>query len=199
MVITFKGIFIPSEYTDKPNSYFIVTPQTYKNVVGFLPVTYDEYFGIKGKLKLNDEYMNKNEYFTDKVNLYSYEVIYSDMIHKRQRERIMEMINTLEKEGRIVSVNLDLDVKEGYLDETEVKKRRIKIGDTVRIREDLIPKAYNEILYNKPLMSEYEGKITTVVDIQVKGNREYIKLEIDNQRFAWGKDMLVKINDKRGD
>ena len=48
-------------------------------------------------------------------------------------------------------------------------------------------------------MSEYEGKITTVVDIQVKGNREYIKLDIDNQRFAWGKDMLVKINDKRGD
>ena len=46
MVIPFEAIFIPQGHS-KPSSYFIVTPQTYKNVIGFTPVTYNEYFNIK--------------------------------------------------------------------------------------------------------------------------------------------------------
>ena len=75
------------------------------------------------------------------------------------------MIQTLEREARITTVNIELEVREQYLDEEEVKKRKIEIGDKVRVRTNLLSKAYNGILYNKPLMSKYEGELTTVTDI----------------------------------
>lgn len=196
MVIPFKAIFIPQGYS-KPSSYFIVTPQTYKNVIGFTPVTYNEYFNIKNdSIDIGKQYLNQDQYFLDRVDMLSYELVYSDMMHTKQRERISQMIQTLEREARITTVNIELEVKESYLDEEEVKKRKIEIGDKVRVRTNLLSKAYNGILYNKPLMSQYEGEITTVTDITYNRGKRFIKLQIDNERFTWGEDMLIKIIDK---
>ena len=196
MVIPFKAIFIPQGYS-KPSSYFIVTPQTYKNVIGFTPVTYNEYFNIKNdSIDIGKQYLNQDQYFSDRVDMLSYELVYSDMFHTKQRERISQMIQTLEREARITTVNIELEVKEQYLDEEEVKKRKIEIGDKVRVRTNLLSKAYNGILYNKPLMSKYEGEVTTVTDITYNRGKRFIKLQIDNERFTWGEDMLIKIIDK---
>ena len=196
MVIPFEAIFIPQGYS-KPSSYFIVTPQTYKNVIGFTPVTYNEYFNIKNdSIDIGKQYLNQDQYFSDRVDMLSYELVYSDMFHTKQRERISQMIQTLEREARITTVNIELEVKEQYLDEEEVKKRKIEIGDKVRVRTNLLSKAYNGILYNKPLMSKYEGEVTTVTDITYNRGKRFIKLQIDNERFTWGEDMLIKIIDK---
>ena len=196
MVIPFKAIFIPQGYS-KPSSYFIVTPQTYKNVIGFTPVTYNEYFNIKNdSIDIGKQYLNQDQYFLDRVDMLSYELVYSDMFHTKQRERISQMIQTLEREARITTVNIELEVKEQYLDEEEIKKRKIEIGDKVRVRTNLLSKAYNGILYNKPLMSKYEGEVTTVTDITYNRGKRFIKLQIDNERFTWGEDMLIKIIDK---
>ena len=196
MVIPFKAIFIPQGYS-KPSSYFIVTPQTYKNVIGFTPVTYNEYFNINNdSIDIGKQYLNQDQYFLDRVDMLSYELVYSDMFHTKQRERISQMIQTLEREARITTVNIELEVKEQYLDEEEVKKRKIEIGDKVRVRTNLLSKAYNGILYNKLLMSQYEGEITTVTDITYNRGKRFIKLQIDNERFTWGEDMLIKIIDK---
>lgn len=196
MVIPFEAIFIPQGYS-KPSSYFIVTPQTYKNVIGFTPVTYNEYFNINNdSIDIGKQYLNQDQYFLDRVDMLSYELVYSDMFHTKQRERISQMIQTLEREARITTVNIELEVKESYLDEEEVKKRRIEIGDKVRVRTNLLSKAYNGILYNKLLMSQYEGEITTVTDITYNRGKKFIKLKIDSERFTWGEDMLIKIIDK---
>ena len=193
MVVPFEAIFIPQGYS-KPSSYFIVTPQTYKNVIGFSPVTYNEYFNISNdSIDMGKQYLNQNQYFTDRVDMLSYEIIYSDMIHMKQRERLMNMVQTLEREGRITTIKIELEVKESYLDEEEVKKRKIEVGDKVRVRTNLLSKAYNGILYNKPLMSQYEGEITTVTDITYNRGKRFIKLQIDEERFTWGEDMLIKI------
>ena len=196
MVIPFKAIFIPQGHS-KPSSYFIVTPQTYKNVIGFTPVTYNEYFNIKNdSIDIGKQYLNQDQYFLDRVDMLSYELVYSDMFHTKQRERISQMIQTLEREARITTVNIELEVKESYLDEEEVKKRKIEVGDKVRVRTNLLSKAYNGILYNKPLMSKYEGEVTTVTDITYNRGKRFIKLKIDSERFTWGEDMLIKIIDK---
>ena len=196
MVIPFKAIFIPQGYS-KPSSYFIVTPQTYKNVIGFTPVTYNEYFNINNdSIDIGKQFLNQDQYFLDRVDMLSYELVYSDMFHTKQRERISQMIQTLEREARITTVNIELEVKESYLDEEEVKKRKIEVGDKVRVRTNLLSKAYNGILYNKPLMSKYEGEITTVTDITVNKGKRFIKLQIDDEKFTWGEDMLIKIIDK---
>ena len=196
MVIPFEAIFIPQGHS-KPSSYFIVTPQTYKNVIGFTPVTYNEYFNIKNdSIDIGKQYLNQDQYFLDRVDMLSYELVYSDMFHTKQRERISQMIQTLEREARITTVNIELEVKEQYLDEEEIKKRKIEIGDKVRVRTNLLSKAYNGILYNKPLMSKYEGEVTTVTDITYNRGKRFIKLQIDSERFTWGEDMLIKIIDK---
>lgn len=196
MVIPFKAIFIPQGHS-KPSSYFIVTPQTYKNVIGFTPVTYNEYFNINNDgIDIGKQYLNQDQYFLDRVDMLSYELVYSDMFHTKQRERISQMIQTLEREARITTVNIELEVKEQYLDEEEIKKRKIEIGDKVRVRTNLLSKAYNGILYNKPLMSKYEGEVTTVTDITYNRGKRFIKLQIDDERFTWGEDMLIKIIDK---
>lgn len=196
MVIPFKAIFIPQGHS-KPSSYFIVTPQTYKNVIGFTPVTYNEYFNIKNdSIDIGKQYLNQDQYFLDRVDMLSYELVYSDMFHTKQRERISQMIQTLEREARITTVNIELEVKEQYLDEEEIKKRKIEVGDKVRVRTNLLSKAYNGILYNKPLMSKYEGEITIVTDITYNRGKRFIKLQIDSERFTWGEDMLIKIIDK---
>ena len=196
MVIPFKAIFIPQGHS-KPSSYFIVTPQTYKNVIGFTPVTYNEYFNINNdSIDIGKQFLNQDQYFTDRVDMLSYELVYSDMFHTKQRERISQMIQTLEREARITTVNIELEVKESYLDEDEIKKRKIEIGDKVRVRTNLLSKAYNGILYNKPLMSKYEGEVTTVTDITYNRGKKFIKLKIDSERFTWGEDMLIKIIDK---
>ena len=195
MVITFDAIFVPQGYA-KPSSYFIVDIQTYKNSIGFTPVTYNEYFGVyNDKIDIGKQYLNQDPFFTDKVDMLTYELIYSDMFGTKQKERIMNMIQTLESNNRVTRIRIELEVKNAFLDEDVLKEMKIEIGDKVRIRTDLISKAYNGILFNKPLMQKYEGEITTVVNIITKDKKRFIKLEVDNERFTWGEDMLVKIKE----
>lgn len=194
MVITFRAIFVPKDNLRSPNSYFIVDAQTYKNTIGFSPVTYNEYFGVHNdKIEIGNRYLNQDYYFTDRVDMYTYELIYSDMFNTKQRDKIMEMVQTLETNARITRVSMELEVNNAFLDEEELKKREVEIGDKVRIRTDLLSKAYSGILFNRPLMQKYEGAITTVTNIKVKDRKKFIKLEVDNERFTWGEDMLVKI------
>lgn len=195
MVITFDAIFVPQGYA-KPSSYFIVDIQTYKNSIGFTPVTYNEYFGVyNDKIDIGKQYLNQDPFFIDKVDMLTYELIYSDMFGTKQKERIMNMIQTLESNNRVTRIRIELEVKNAFLDEDVLKEMKIEIGDKVRIRTDLISKAYNGILFNKPLMQKYEGEITTVVNIITKDKKRFIKLEVDNERFTWGEDMLVKIKE----
>lgn len=195
MVITFDAIFVPQGYA-KPSSYFIVDIQTYKNSIGFTPVTYNEYFGVyNDKIDIGKQYLNQDPFFTDKVDMLTYELIYSDMFGTKQKERINKMIQSLESNNRVTRIRIELEVKNAFLDEDVLKEMKIEIGDKVRIRTDLISKSYNGILFNKPLMQKYEGEITTVVNIITKDKKRFIKLEVDNERFTWGEDMLVKIKE----
>lgn len=197
MVITFDAIFVPQGYA-KPSSYFIVDPQTYKNSIGFSPVTYNEYFGVyNDKIDIGKQYLNQDPFFTNKVDMLTYELIYSDMFGTKQRERINKMIQSLESNNRVTRIRIELEVKNAFLDEDVLKEMKIEIGDKVRIRTGLISKSYNGILFNKPLMQKYEGAITTVVNIITKDKKRFIKLEVDNERFTWGEDMLVKIKEDK--
>ena len=70
---------------------------------------------------------------------------------------------------------------------------QFKIGDRVRIKEDLKEGWYDGTYFNEYLMGKHKGKETIVTNITYNKGKRFIKLEIDNERFAWGEDMLIKI------
>ena len=76
---------------------------------------------------------------------------------------------------------------------------QFKIGDKVRIKEDLENKFYNGIFFNKVYMGEYMGETATVIKDYVfsyeKG--EAVRLDIDNSYFIWSKSMLELIESKK--
>lgn len=75
-------------------------------------------------------------------------------------------------------------------------KPRFKIGDTVVIRNDLIPgKEYNEWDYSPedglggwlflPEMAEYKGKVATVTGFGDMEDVNYLRLDIDGGQYSW--------------
>ena len=76
---------------------------------------------------------------------------------------------------------------------------QFKIGDKVRIKEDLENKSYNGIFFNKVYMSEYMGKVAIVTKANVDSYEEgeVVKLDIDDSYFNWSKNMLELIESKK--
>lgn len=72
---------------------------------------------------------------------------------------------------------------------------KFKVGDIVKIREDLVvDKRYNGGCRFDMSMDEYKGKITTIVGTNGRGDR--YDLAIDNERWYWTDDMLELISVK---
>lgn len=108
-MITFDAIFVPK--SDTKNSYFLVTPQTYESITGYSPITYNEFFCIFEPqiIPNGEQYFHQNKIFTDKVEMYTYELIFSANIDPSQSFDIEKMILTLEKENRIKHINIALN------------------------------------------------------------------------------------------
>ncbi len=114
-MIMFEAIFIP-----KPNSSnntvfgrtarLVVSPEVYKSVTGFYPITYNEYYGMPNIYVLpnGEEYFYKNSIFHDKVNMFVYELLYSSKIDPSHKFDLEKMILQLEKENRIKHINIIL-------------------------------------------------------------------------------------------
>lgn len=63
-----------------------------------------------------------------------------------------------------------------------------KVGDKVKIREDLeVDKRYNELFFIKD-MEEYKGKIATITRVSPV-NRSY-EIDIDDSDWSWTDDMF---------
>ena len=76
---------------------------------------------------------------------------------------------------------------------------KLKVGDKVRIKENLENKFYNGIFFNKVYMGEYMGKTATVTKANVFSYEEgeIVRLDIDNSYFNWSKSMLELIESKK--
>lgn len=118
MKVTFDAIFMPP-YTKSgsakhmASSYFVVTPQTYKSIIGFEPITNNEYFHLDDA-SLNSfgtEYFNKNSIDTNKVNMYTYELIFANKISLKEQQKIINMITRLEAENQIKHINIEIELK----------------------------------------------------------------------------------------
>ena len=84
------------------NSYFIVSPHTYKLISGFSPITYNEYFALDPKSNPEGEkYFHQNDIYTDKVNMFSYELTFSNKLLPCETDKLVKMVKTLEEEGKI--------------------------------------------------------------------------------------------------
>mgnify|MGYP004703241183 CR=1 FL=1 len=70
---------------------------------------------------------------------------------------------------------------------------KYKVGDKVRVREDLTDGDYGSNLYTTPGMLVYRGKTATVTAVQTYG-RSY-HLDIDNKHWGWNDEMLEDYNE----
>lgn len=116
MKVIFDAIFMPP-YTKSGSishaiySYFIVTPETYKSIIGFSPITNNEYFHMHDQTYGN-EYFNKNRVYTDRVNMYAYELVFAKKISLKDKDSITQMVQRLEKEGQIRRINIEIEVED---------------------------------------------------------------------------------------
>ena len=62
-----------------------------------------------------------------------------------------------------------------------------KVGDKIRIRENLkVGRVYGRVNFTRPMI-EFLGKEATITDIVEVG---YVSLDIDNDRFLWSTEMF---------
>ena len=93
---------LPKSSFSHNNSYFIVSPHTYKLISGFSPITYNEYFALDPKSNPEGEkYFHQNDIYTDKVNMFSYELTFSNKLLPCETDKLVKMVKTLEEEGKI--------------------------------------------------------------------------------------------------
>lgn len=78
--------------------------------------------------------------------------------------------------------------------------RNLKIGDKVKIRQDLVhEKIYNNCSYNAD-MEKYAGKVATITNIFRDSETEVnYSLDIDSEEWYWDSEMLMKVSYKVGD
>lgn len=113
MKVKFDAIFMPP-YTKSrlsSHSYFIVTPQTYKSIIGFDPITNAEYFHLED-FTFSTKYFNSNSIDGDKVNMYAYELIFCTKIPSNEQQSIAAMIARLEQENKIKHINIEIEVND---------------------------------------------------------------------------------------
>lgn len=68
---------------------------------------------------------------------------------------------------------------------------KYKIGDRVKIRDDLIPgEYYGEDIFSSG-MHQYAGKIATIIGIDTKSYISYI-IDLDNGDWSWTDEMFKK-------
>lgn len=73
---------------------------------------------------------------------------------------------------------------------------KFKVGDTVKIKENLTAcKCYRDVFFT-PGMEAHMGKVAKIVQITSSGN---YNLDIDNYRWAWSEDMLEKADFTKAD
>ena len=70
---------------------------------------------------------------------------------------------------------------------------KFKVGDTVRIKNNLIVgQEYNDYVFDKD-MEQYKGLTSTIKHVCTP----YYRIDIDNGRFGWTEDMLEPCKDYR--
>ncbi|MGL6184728.1 MAG: hypothetical protein ACRC1T_05050 [Clostridium chrysemydis] len=74
----------------------------------------------------------------------------------------------------------------------------LKVGDKVKIREDLIVGEKYGVFTFSELMSNFKGKETIIEGITHKNDKIYenYDLNIDNRNFCWTKEMLEKVEEE---
>ena len=71
---------------------------------------------------------------------------------------------------------------------------KFKVGEKVRVREDLeVGEFYGDYLFSKKMV-EYQGKLTTIADIIYTQN--FYILDIDNKSHMWTDEMLEPVDEK---
>ena len=69
---------------------------------------------------------------------------------------------------------------------------KYKVGDKVKIREDLIiGKEYDDDTFFNDEMSQYKGKIAVITDIAIAEN--YYEIDLDNGEWAWIDEMFEDV------
>ncbi len=115
MKVTFNAIFMPP-YTKSgsvkhmEHSYFIVTPSTYKQIIGFEPITNNEFFHLDDP-SFGIQYFNKNSIDSEKVNMYAYELMFANKLAPEEQQNIINMVTRLETENKIKHINIEIELK----------------------------------------------------------------------------------------
>lgn len=79
--------------------------------------------------------------------------------------------------------------------DTEARKRKLKLGDRVKIKNLEIVKEVKNQGYDFPghfngLMEHYCGCYGKILDIERIGGEKYYRLDIDRLDWQWGEDMF---------
>lgn len=70
---------------------------------------------------------------------------------------------------------------------------KLKVGDKVRIKNNLISgKTYGEYRFIDKMM-EYKNKVSKIVEIE----DNYITIDLDNGQWCWTEEMLEKVKDEK--
>ena len=72
---------------------------------------------------------------------------------------------------------------------------KFKVGDSVKIREDLEEKKYQFGCWTTKEMVKMSGKIATVTAISKHGDETRYKLDVDNGGWFWTSDMLEPVEE----
>lgn len=107
-MITFDAIFIPKK--GYKNSYFLVSQETYKDITGFTPITFKEFFDMfESCLPPNaDDFFYQNPILSDKIEMFNHELIFSSQIDPTEVVHLERMIVALNKENRIKHINIQI-------------------------------------------------------------------------------------------
>lgn len=81
--------------------------------------------------------------------------------------------------------------------EEQTKETKYKVGDKVRVREDLNGDKYYDKVYVDYTMEKYTGKIMTIESANVKSNGITIySLKEDSEKYIWSNAMLEPVDEQ---
>ena len=74
--------------------------------------------------------------------------------------------------------------------------KNLKVGDKVKIKQDLVfGKFYNDCMYTVP-MEKYAGKVATITNIFQDSETEFsYHLDIDSERWFWDSEMIEPVEE----
>ena len=76
--------------------------------------------------------------------------------------------------------------------------KNLKVGDKVKIKQDLVlGKFYNDCMYTAD-MSKYAGKVATITNVFQDSETEVnYKLDIDKGKWFWDSEMLISVEEDK--